>query len=76
MKLGNRLYLWNACIIKVTNLCDMEIDDMICLVGLAQHGTHRQLVQTMAKFKWRMSCCRPLAVEEQYESILAVVTVG
>ncbi|KAG4933094.1 hypothetical protein JHK87_047096 [Glycine soja] len=38
--LGNCVYLWNACSSKVTKLCDLGIDDLVCSVGWAQRGTH------------------------------------
>ncbi|KAK1297810.1 Protein FIZZY-RELATED 2 [Acorus calamus] len=38
--LGNCVYLWNAFSSKVTKLCDLGVDDSVCLVGWAQRGTH------------------------------------
>ncbi|KAL2519896.1 Protein FIZZY-RELATED 2 [Forsythia ovata] len=38
--LSNCVYLWHDSSSKVVELCDLGIDDSVCSVGWAQHGTH------------------------------------
>ncbi|CAN8246420.1 unnamed protein product [Cochlearia groenlandica] len=38
--LENCVYLWNASTSKVTKLCDLGDDDLVCSVGWAARGTH------------------------------------
>ncbi|KAG5039698.1 hypothetical protein JHK85_012174 [Glycine max] len=59
--LGNCVYLWNACSSKVTKLCDLGIDDLVCSVGWAQRGTHLAVGTSNGKVQ-RRRCGGSIAV--------------
>ncbi|KAL2321652.1 hypothetical protein Fmac_026031 [Flemingia macrophylla] len=54
--LGNCVYLWNACSSKVTKLCDLGIDDLVCSVGWAQRGTHLAVGTSNGKVQALQKC--------------------
>ncbi|XP_020227165.1 protein FIZZY-RELATED 2 [Cajanus cajan] len=59
--LGNCVYLWNACSSKVTKLCDLGIDDLVCSVGWAQRGTHLAVGTSNGKVQiWDASRCKKI----------------
>ncbi|KAG4943232.1 hypothetical protein JHK84_047308 [Glycine max] len=55
--LGNCVYLWNACSSKVTKLCDLGIDDLVCSVGWAQRGTHLAVGTSNGKVQIQIHHC-------------------
>ncbi|XP_054825177.1 protein FIZZY-RELATED 1-like [Prosopis cineraria] len=63
--LGNCVYLWNACSSKVTKLCDLGIDDSVCSVGWAHHGTHLAVGTSNGKVQiWDASRCKKIRIME------------
>ncbi|XP_076940749.1 B-type cell cycle switch protein ccs52A-like [Bidens hawaiensis] len=63
--LGNCVYLWNACSSKVTKLCDLGVDDSVCSVGWAQHGTHIAVGTNNGKVQiWDASRCKRIRTME------------
>ncbi|KAM7256475.1 hypothetical protein ACFE04_012216 [Oxalis oulophora] len=57
--LGNCVYLWNAHTSKVTKLCDLGIDDSVCSVGWAQHGTQLAVGTNNGKVQiWDAARCK------------------
>ncbi|XP_073101752.1 B-type cell cycle switch protein ccs52A isoform X2 [Elaeis guineensis] len=63
--LGNCVYLWNACSSKVTQLCDLGVDDSVCSVGWAQRGTHLAVGTKQGKVHiWDASRCQRIRTTE------------
>ncbi|KAL2543812.1 Protein FIZZY-RELATED 2 [Forsythia ovata] len=57
--LSNCVYLWHASSSKVVKLCDLGIDDSVCSVGWAQHGTHLAIGTSNGKLElWDASRCK------------------
>lgn len=57
--LGNCVYLWHASSCKVMKLCDLGLDDSVCSVGWAYHGTHLAVGTNSGKLQlWDASCCK------------------
>lgn len=63
--LGNSVYLWHASSSKVVQLCDLGVDDSVCSVGWAQHGTHLAVGTNNGKLQlWDASRCKKIRTME------------
>ncbi|KAK6947693.1 WD40 repeat [Dillenia turbinata] len=63
--LGNCVYLWNACSSKVTKLCDLGTDDVVCSVGWAQRGNDLAVGTSNGKLQiWDASRCKRVRTME------------
>ncbi|XP_044367780.1 protein FIZZY-RELATED 2, partial [Triticum aestivum] len=67
VRLGNCVYLWNACSSKVTKLCDLGADDTVCSVSWAQRGTHLAVGTNQGTVQiWDATRCKRMRTMESH----------
>ncbi|KAI3707067.1 hypothetical protein L6452_25259 [Arctium lappa] len=67
--LGNCVYLLNAFSSKVTQLCDLGVDDTVCSVGWAHQGTSLAVGTSSGKVQiWDVVSCKKVRTMEGHRS--------
>ncbi|XP_059664635.1 B-type cell cycle switch protein ccs52A-like [Cornus florida] len=66
--MGNCVYTWNVCNKKLTKLCDFEVDESVCSVSWAQHGTNLAVGTNKGKVQiWDASRCKRVRTMEGHQ---------